>query len=176
MKYPKDFGYMSIIETITDVDNTFLSRRELTCNFTGLGGKLKKMEAVEMITKEFKLDGKVVIPMGLKNHIGKPLITGTFYVYDDEGLAKRQVNPTIFSRLERTKTKLAEAEKATEEAVVEEKPAKDAEVKAEEKPAKDAEVKAEEKPAKDAEEKPAKDAEVKAEEKPAKEPKKEKAE
>ena len=152
MKYPKDFGYMSIIETITDVDNTFLSRRELTCNFTGLGGKLKKMEAVEMITKKFKLDGKVVIPMGLKNHIGKPLITGTFYVYDDEGLAKRQVNPTIFSRLERTKAKLAEAEKATEEAV------------------------AEEKPAKDAEEKPAKDAEVKAEEKPAEEPKKEKAE
>ncbi len=159
---------MSIIETITDVDNTFLSRRELTCNFTGLGGKLKKMEAVEMITKEFKLDGKVIIPMGLKNHIGKPLITGTFYVYDDEGLAKRQINPTIFSRLEKTKAKLAEAEKATEEAVVEEKPSKDAEVKAEEKPAKDAEVKAEEKPAKDAE--------VKAEEKPVEEPKKEKAE
>ena len=140
MKYPKDFGYMSIIETITDVDNTFLSRRELTCNFTGLGGKLKKMEAVEMITKKFKLDGKVVIPMGLKNHIGKPLITGTFYVYDDEGLAKRQINPTIFSRLEKTKAKLAEAETVTEEA-----PAKDAEVKdKEEAPAKDAEVKADE--------------------------------
>ena len=52
MKYPKDFGYMSIIETITDVDNTFLSRRELTCNFTGLGGKLKKLEAVDMVTGE----------------------------------------------------------------------------------------------------------------------------
>ena len=126
MKYPKDFGYMSIIETISDIDNTFLSRRELTCNFTGLGGKLKKLEALEMITKKFKLDGKVVIPMGLKNHVGKPLITGTFYVYDDEALAKRQINPTIFSRLERTKTKLAEAEK-TEEA-----PAKDTEVKEEE--------------------------------------------
>jgi len=84
MKYPKDFGYMSIIETITDVDNTFLSRREITCNFTGLGGKLKKLEAVDMITKEFKLEDKVVIPMGLKNHVGKPLITGTFYIYDDE--------------------------------------------------------------------------------------------
>ncbi len=140
MKYPKDFGYMSIIETITDVDNTFLSRREITCNFAGLGGKLKKLEAVEMITKEFKLDDKVVIPMGLKNHVGKPLITGTFYVYDDEGLAKRQVNPTIFSRLEKTKAKLAEAETVTEEA-----PAKDAEVKdKEEAPAKDAEVKADE--------------------------------
>ena len=126
MKYPKDFGYMSIIETIADIDNTFLSRRELTCNFTGLGGKLKKLEALEMITKKFKLDGKVVIPMGLKNHVGKPLITGTFYVYDDEALAKRQINPTIFSRLERTKAKLAEAE-TTEEA-----PAKDTEVKEEE--------------------------------------------
>jgi len=157
MKYPKDFGYMSIIETITDIDNTFLSRRELTCNFTGLGGKLKKLEAVEMITKKFKLDGKVVIPMGLKNHVGKPLITGTFYVYDDEALAKRQINPTIFSRLERTKTKLAEAETTTEEA-----PAKDTEVK-EEKSAKDTEVK-EEKSAKDTEvkeEKSAKDTEVK---------------
>jgi ribosomal protein S24E len=123
MKYPKDFGYMSIIETIADVDNTFLSRRELTCNFTGLGGKLKKLEAVEMITKEFKLDGKVVIPMGLKNHVGKPLITGIFYVYDDEALAKRQVNPTIFSRLEKTKAKLAEAETAKE--VKEDAPAKE---------------------------------------------------
>ena len=129
---------MSIIETITDVDNTFLSRREITCNFAGLGGKLKKLEAVDMITKEFKLDGKVVIPMGLKTHVGKPTITGTFYVYDDEGLAKKQVDPTIFSRLEKTKAKLAEAETAKEEAPAEEKPAKDAEVKAEEKPAKDA--------------------------------------
>ncbi len=129
MKYPKDFGYMSIIETIADVDNTFLSRRELTCNFTGLGGKLKKLEAVEMITKEFKLDGKVVIPMGLKNHVGKPLITGIFYVYDDEALAKRQINPTIFSRLEKTKAKLAEAETTTEDApakeVKEDAPAKE---------------------------------------------------
>ena len=135
MKYPKDFGYMSIIETVTDVDNTFLSRREITCNFAGLGGKLKKLEAVDMVTKEFKLDGKVVIPMGLKTQVGKPTITGTFYVYDDEELAKKHVNPTIFSRLEKTKTKLAEAEAATEEAPAEESPAKEKEVKADEKPA-----------------------------------------
>ncbi len=149
MKYTKDFGYMSIIETITDVDNTFLSRREITCNFAGLGGKLKKLEAVDMITKEFKLDGKVVIPMRLKTHVGKPMITGTFYVYDDEGLAKKHVDPTIFSRLEKTKAKLVEAETATEEDPAEKTPDKGAEVKAEEKPAKEAEVKAEEKPAKE---------------------------
>jgi len=158
MKYPKDFGYMSIIETITDVNNIFLSRREITCNFAGLGGKLKKLEAVDMITKEFKLDGKVVIPIGLKNQVGKPMVTGTFYIYDDEVLAKKHINPTIFSRLEKTKTKLAEAEAVTEEAPAKETPVKE-EVKAEkpaekeskeEKPAKDAEVKAE-KPTKEVE-------------------------
>lgn len=112
---------MSIIETITDVDNTFLSRRELTCNFAGLGGKLKSLEAADMISKEFKLDGKVVIPMRLKTHVGKSHVTGTFYVYDDEGLAKKHVNPTIFSRLEKIKAKLAEAQAA--ETPAEETPA-----------------------------------------------------
>ena len=123
MKYEADFPYMSIIETVSDVNNTFLSRRELTCNFAGLAGKLKKLEAVDMITKEFKLDGKVVIPMRLQTHVGKPIVTGTFFVYEDEGLAKKHVNPTIFSRLEKSKAKLAEAEAAAQEAPAEEAPA-----------------------------------------------------
>ena len=112
MKYPKDFGYMSLIQTISDVNNTFLSRRELTCDFPGLSGKLKTLEAVDMVTKEFKLDGKVVIPMRLKTNVGMLKVTGTFYVYEDEGLAKKHINPTIISRLDRTKAKIAEAEKA----------------------------------------------------------------
>ena len=103
---------MSTIETLSDVNNTFLSRRELTCDFPGSSGKLKSMEAVDMVTKEFKLDGKVVIPMRLKTHVGMSKVTGTFYVYEDEGLAKKHINPTIFSRLEKTKAKIAEAEKA----------------------------------------------------------------
>ncbi|HET6517268.1 MAG TPA: hypothetical protein VFG25_03495 [Nitrosopumilaceae archaeon] len=94
---------MSLIETISDVNNTFLSRRELTCNFAGLGGKLKKNEAIDMISKEFKLDGKTIIPIKLQTHVGKPLITGTFYVYDDEKLAKEHVSPVLFTRLEKAK-------------------------------------------------------------------------
>jgi len=120
MKYPKDFGYMSVIQTLSDVNNTFLSRRELTCDFPGLSGKLKSMEAVDMITKEFKLDGKVVIPMRLKTHVGMLKVTGTFYVYEDEGLAKKHINPTIFSRLEKIKAKIAESEKAAAEVPAEE--------------------------------------------------------
>ena len=116
MKCLKDFGYMSIIQTVNDVNNAFLSRRELICNFTGLGGKLKKLEAIDMITKEFKLSGKYVIPMRLQTHVGKSLITGTFYIYEDEVLAKKHVNPIIFKRMEKTKAKQAEADSAKAEA------------------------------------------------------------
>lgn len=126
MNQPEDFRYMSIIEKVNDVDNTFLSRRELTCNFAGLGGKLKKSEAVDMVTKEFKLDGKIVIPIKMKNEVGRNATSGTFYVYEDENLAKKHVNPTIFARLERAKkkeeetaAKEAESEKAETEAKTE---------------------------------------------------------
>ena len=135
---------MSLIQTLSDVNNTFLSRRELTCDFPGLSGKLKSMEAVDMITKEFKLDGKVVVPMRLKTHVGMLKVTGTFYVYDDEGLAKKHINPTIFSRLEKIKAKAAEVEKAAAEAKAAEAPAEEkAEAPAEEKAEAPAEEKAE---------------------------------
>ena len=110
---------MSMIETLSDEKNSFLSRREITCDFKGLGGKLKKLEAIEMITKEFKLDGKLVIPIKLQNYTGQPKITGTFYIYDDEKLAREHVNPTIFERLEKAKkvdAKPAEADAPAEKA------------------------------------------------------------
>ncbi|KFM14243.1 hypothetical protein AAA799O18_00697 [Marine Group I thaumarchaeote SCGC AAA799-O18] len=95
---------MSMITTLSDENNSFLSRREITCDFKGLGGKLKKLEAIDMITKEFKLDGKFVIPIKLQNHTGLSKTTGIFYVYDDESLAKKHVNPVIFTRLDKAKT------------------------------------------------------------------------
>ncbi|MGQ0791560.1 MAG: 30S ribosomal protein S24e [Nitrosopumilaceae archaeon] len=107
---------MSMIETVNDVNNSFLSRREITCTFAGIGGKLKKLDAIDMVKKQFKLDGKVVIPISMKNQTGRPSITGTFYVYDDENLAKRQINPVIFKRLEKAK---AEKEKLEDPAVEE---------------------------------------------------------
>ena len=94
---------MSMIEILSDENNSFLSRREIICDFKALGGKLKKLEAVEMITKELKLVGKIVIPIKLQNHTGQPKITGIFYVYDDEKLAREHVDPTIFARLDKAK-------------------------------------------------------------------------
>lgn len=92
---------MSVIATISDHNNDFLSRREITCDFAGLGGKLKKAEAVQMVTQQYGLDGKVVIPIELRNQMGRTNVSGTFYIYDDEALAKKHVNPTVFARLDR---------------------------------------------------------------------------
>jgi len=126
---------MSMIETLSDEKNSFLSRREIICDFKGLGGKLKKLEAVEMVTKEFKLDGKIVIPMKLQNHTGQPKITGIFYVYDDEKLAREHVNPTIFARLDKAKS--SKEEKKDEKAADVEPAKADAEpAKADAEPAK----------------------------------------
>jgi ribosomal protein S24E len=111
---------MSAIETVSDVNNTFLSRREITCNFKGIAGKLKKLDAADMISKQFKLDGKVIIPIFMKAHSGRPDVVGTFYVYDSEDLAKKQVNPTIFKRLDKAKAAAAPpAEAAPAEAPAE---------------------------------------------------------
>ena len=136
---------MSMIETLSDVENSFLSRREITCNFQGLGGKLKKKEAVDMITKEFNLSDKTVIAINMKNQTGRPNITGMFYVYDSEELARKQVNPTIFERLEKQAKKDAEApaEEAAAEAPAEEAAAEaPAEEAAAEAPAEEAAVEA----------------------------------
>ena len=124
---------MSMIKTLSDENNSFLSRREIICDFKGLGGKLKKLEAIEMITKEFKLDGKIVIPIKLQNHTGQPKITGTFYVYDDEKLARKHVSHVIFDRLDKAKNtkeekkddKAADAEPAKADAPVDKPDTKD---------------------------------------------------
>ena len=94
---------MSLVETIRDVKNNLLSRREITCTFKGLGGKLKKLEAIDIVSKQYKLDGKVVVPIMLKNETGRPMIFGTFYVYEDEKLARAHLKPAIFKRLEKAK-------------------------------------------------------------------------
>ncbi len=103
---------MSLVEKVADVDNAFLARRELTCNFAGLGGRLTRLDAVDIVTKEYGLDGRTVVPMGLKSQVGRTVITGTFYVYDDEAAAKRHVRRAVFDRLDKDKKARAEKEAA----------------------------------------------------------------
>ena len=112
-----DSQYMSMIEVTRDVKNPLLSRREITCTFKGLAGKLKRLEAAEMIAKQFSLEGKIVIPINLKNETGRPQTSGTFYVYEDEKLAKEHLKAAVFKRMEKAKAAPAkEGEAAPAEA------------------------------------------------------------
>ncbi len=113
---------MSMIEVTRDVKNPLLSRREITCTFRGLSGRLKKLEAIEMISKQFSLNGKVVVPMLLKNETGKPIVSGTFYVYEDEKLAREHLKAATFKRLEKAKGAPAKPEESTAETKAEGKP------------------------------------------------------
>jgi len=106
---------MSMIEVTRDEKNSLLSRREITCTFKGLAGKLKKLEAADMITKQFNLEGKIVVPVLLRNETGRPLVSGTFYVYEDENLAKKHLKAAIFKRLEKAKSGPAKAEGEVQE-------------------------------------------------------------
>jgi len=141
---------MSMIDVTRDVKNTLLARREITCTFKGLAGKLKKLEAVDVVSKHFKLDGKVIVPIKLQNETGRPMVSGIFYIYDDEKLARQHVKPAIFERLDKAK---AGGEKAEE---TKEVPADKVKEEKEEKPKeKEAEKKIEEKPKKAEAKKPA---------------------
>lgn len=101
---------MSGVEVLADVDNAFLMRRELTCKFAGAGEALRKLDAARLVSEKLGLSGKTVVPVSMGTEVGMPSRTGTFYVYDDEKLAYKQVDPSVMARLD--KAKKAEAEKA----------------------------------------------------------------
>jgi small subunit ribosomal protein S24e len=129
---------LSTIVTLEDKTNGLLKRRELKCLFKGFAGKLTRKEAAEMLAKELKLDKKFVIPISLEGETGMSDINCTFYVYDDENLAKRHLPKYIFMRMltkeERKKAKEAEkakGKKSAEGAPAEVKEAPKEEAKAE---------------------------------------------
>jgi ribosomal protein S24E len=139
---------MSMIDVTCDVKNDILSRREITCTFKGLAGKLKKLEAVDVVSKHFKIDGKVIVPIKLQNETGRPMVSGTFYIYDDEKLARQHIKPAIFARLDKAKVGGETSEEVKEAPVEkEEKPKK--EVKSEDSEEKPKEKKAEAEPKKE---------------------------
>ena len=112
---------VSGVEVLADVDNAFLMRRELTCRFAGAGDALRKLDAARLVSEKLGLAGKTVVPVSMGTQVGMPSRTGTFYVYDDEKLAYKQVDPSVMARLDRARK--AEAEKA-------QAPAKDGEQQA----------------------------------------------
>ncbi|MBI5133732.1 MAG: hypothetical protein HZA83_03380 [Thaumarchaeota archaeon] len=158
---------MSTIVTLEDKSNGILKRREIKCLFKSVAGKLTRKEAAEMLAKELKLDKKFVIPVSLMCKTGTNDISCTFYVYDDENLAKQHLPKYIFIRMltKEESKKAKEAEKAKGKKPAEGVPAETKDKAKAEKPKKEpakeeapAEAKEKKSEAKDKAEKPKKEA------------------
>ncbi|MEO9294457.1 MAG: hypothetical protein ABI347_02525 [Nitrososphaera sp.] len=76
---------------LEDRKNSLLGRREVKAMFKGAAGKLKKTEAAEQLAGQLGVDKKTVIPINLFCETGMTDIHATFYVYENEEEAKKQL-------------------------------------------------------------------------------------
>ena len=116
------------LQITNKTENGFMRREEIHCEFTNLGGRLTKTQAKEMVAKELNKDAESIISIKLQTHVGKTLLTGLFYIYDDQELAKKHINPKIFKRIEKAKSKLEEKESKDEKVVEKSAESKDEKV------------------------------------------------
>jgi small subunit ribosomal protein S24e len=79
------------VVTLEDRKNSLLNRREVKALFRGAAGKIKRAEAAEKIASQLNVDKKQVIPVNLKCETGMTNVHATFYVYDDEKEAAKQL-------------------------------------------------------------------------------------
>jgi small subunit ribosomal protein S24e len=76
---------------IEDKKNSLLGRREVKALFKGAAGTMKRIDAAEKIAGELHIDKKNVIPISLVCETGKIDVHASFYVYDDEKEAQKQL-------------------------------------------------------------------------------------
>ena len=99
MSFKGKLSHLNEIVMLEDKINGLLKRREVNCTFKGYAGKLTRKEAVEKVVKELKLDNKFVIPVSLMCNTGINDIKCTFYVYDEETLARIHLPKHLFKRM-----------------------------------------------------------------------------
>lgn len=76
---------------VEDRKNSLLGRREVRAVFKGAAGKLKKTEAAEQLAGQLGVDKNNVIPINLLCETGMVDVHATFYVYESEEEAKKQL-------------------------------------------------------------------------------------
>ena len=76
---------------LEDKKNSLLGRREVKVLFRGAAGKMKRTEAAEKIANELRINKTAVIPINLLCETGKTDVHASFYVYDDEKEAAKQL-------------------------------------------------------------------------------------
>jgi small subunit ribosomal protein S24e len=77
--------------TLNDHDNSLLNRREISVIFSNAAGKIKRIEAAQLVANKKNVDPKNVIPISMKGQKGKTDLHGIFYIYNSPEQAKSQL-------------------------------------------------------------------------------------
>ena len=99
------------LEILSDIENKFLLRREVTSIFPSASGHLTREQALVIMGKNLKLVNEKIYLISLLGSSGRSDLKGLFYIYRDENEAKSQLAKYIFERNSPKKKEVAEDKK-----------------------------------------------------------------
>ncbi len=96
-------------------NNALLNRREIKSLLKNSAGKIKRVEAADIIAKQLNVDRNLTIPINMKCETGKSDIYATMYIYNnEEDLKKHLPRYRILRNMSKEdRKKLLDEEKAT---------------------------------------------------------------
>jgi small subunit ribosomal protein S24e len=89
-------------------NNPLLNRREIKTLLKNSAGKIKRVDAADMIAKQLNVDRKLTIPINMKCETGKSDIYATIYIY--KNLPRYRI---LRNMSKEDRKKLLDEEKAT---------------------------------------------------------------
>ena len=72
-------------------NNALLNRREIKSLLKNSAGKIKRVEAADIIAKQLNVDRNLTIPINMKCETGKSDIYATMYIYNNEEDVKKHL-------------------------------------------------------------------------------------
>ena len=96
-------------------NNALLNRREIKTLLRNSAGKIKRVEAADIIAKQLDVDRNLTIPINMKCETGKSDIYATMYIYNNEEDVKKHLPRYRILRnmSKEDRKKLLDEEKAT---------------------------------------------------------------
>jgi small subunit ribosomal protein S24e len=96
-------------------NNALLNRREIKSLLKNSAGKIKRVEAADIIAKQLNVDRNITIPINMKCETGKSDIHATMYIYNNEEDVKKHLPRYRILRnmSKEDRKKLLDEEKAT---------------------------------------------------------------
>jgi len=96
-------------------NNALLNRREIKSLLKNSAGKIKRVDAADIIAKQLNVDRNLTIPINMKCETGKSDIHATMYIYNNEEDVKKHLPRYRILRnmSKEDRKKLLDEEKAT---------------------------------------------------------------